>query len=917
MDPISADELSRSPGDRINGSAVNKAPRVLAASAGGVLTWFGVAPVLVTGITDLVPDFGATNLIFLIAVLIGAALGDLLYRKLSARVGGHGSGLRGARRLALVLLAPFLVASAFVSFVSWDTDNLTSWRLSKSLKPAPDVRKYQHSVKGTQTAILEVTEHRGWQSVIASITTNWPVWLVGGQIELAARTVGQEDTLNTVDCEPGGKLGVDQDTSKSSVAETTLTLGGYCDNWRSVQLALPPGIKLLELRIDDHYEHRSAFTKIELAVIKLTPRYLIGWRLASILGFGLLLTIAYILLFDANKNEIEAAQTAKKGPIQQRNVLITAVIGVSLFVAIGNFFVHSFVSQERTIYTWDFAGHWMLAVNATKAIQREISPQGSKALPSVNGLIHDQRPVEVPSAAFEVPGPLASLIQNVRYSEYNPTAALPIAIPMLFVGPTRMAYELSLFNIYALFAVIVLIGMLSTIGRDSQLKPYILWPVIPVIVVLLFVPFWVPLVRGYLGVCVVGINLLVLWLYFRQTVATMGLRGMIAISVLLVAGIIFRRWNAYWVIGFFGIMFVDGLWKLIANNRFRMIDIVSSFRVPIVVGIGSFAILSVVAWPSVVTMLTTDYADIYSAYAENLSLAEKAGHFVGTFGLFLLLFFFGSAAYLIGNAKYRRIAVLLVFQIFIMVFHFSGTQTMGPHHMYILMPAVFILVSLAMIQALSRGNGKAMLAVGASLVLYTANGVVSGMAVFAPSGESVQSALVPLVPGNRYVPLVRHDMDQFEQLAGYLDSQLASMPDYSKIYVLASSTTFNSGHLGMLEQSTGIHFGSVDQLLRIAAVDKRDGFPRALFEADLVVTAVPVQLNRRPADQQVVDLPAKSILSGSGIGQAFERLPVSFELKGGVEVFVFRRTRPNTNDEIHELSDQLRSIYPDRPNIYE
>jgi len=435
-------------------------------------------------------------------------------------------------------------------------------------------------------------------------------------------------------------------------------------------------------------------------------------------------------------------------------------------------------------------------------------------------------------------------------------------------------------------------------------------------VVLYFVPFWVPLIRGYIGVCVVAVNLAVLWLYFSRCKDDASLPILTSIGLLLFASVLLQRWNAYWVVAFLFVTFIDGARQLLTERRFNADHIIRCFQVPLVTGFIAFVTLAVVAWPLLVTMVTTDYADIYSAYSEHTSIFAAMGQLVRSFGLVLLLLLIGAAAYLISKRSMRRFAVLLSIQLIMMFVHFSGTQTMGPHHLYVLMPGAFLILSSAAIIAISDRRRLVEIGGIVMLMLYVANGVASGVAVFAPSGEPVRAMLVPLIPDNRRVPLVRHDIDVFEGITAYIDSLVASDSQIDAVYVLSSSQTLNVVHLRNLEASTGIRFHSVDSLLRSSEVDKRDGFPRQLLGADLVIVADPIQYNRRPSDQHVVGIPAQAMLDGTDIGAAFRKLPVTFEFRDGVKALIYKKEREISKEEIAALSDKLRAIYPNRPNIY-
>jgi hypothetical protein len=472
-------------------------------------------------------------------------------------------------------------------------------------------------------------------------------------------------------------------------------------------------------------------------------------------------------------------------------------------------------------------------------------------------------------------------------------------------------------NIYAFGAVATLALLLWCFIR-GQVEPVPrYWPVIPAVLVLGFNPFWVPFMRGYIGICVVAINIFVLWLYFRRPIQEQKIRDLLFIAVLLACSVILRRWNAYWIVAFFIIAFLDAARAFLSTRVFTLESAIRSFRVVFVVGLGAFATLSVLAWPLVITMVTTDYSDIYSAYADQSgSVTGQVGHFVRTFGLGLILFTVVAAVYLLLVPRTRWLALLLSVHTAVIVLHFSSTQQMGPRHMYVLMPAVFALLGLAVLRGLSDAHFRTRVVAQALLAIFILSGLASNYAVFGVNGDPVRQAMVPWVPDNRRPPLVRNDIEEFDRLVSYLDSLMDPLPPNAGLYALSSSTVFSSAQLKMLEVSTGIPFRSRDQVLRTAAVDKRDGFPRGLLKADIVIVGVPIQYNVPPEDQRVIGIPAELMLSQIGIGSAFRKLAQEFTLDEGVSLFVYERTRENRADEVEDLSRRLREVYPDRPGIY-
>jgi hypothetical protein len=513
------------------------------------------------------------------------------------------------------------------------------------------------------------------------------------------------------------------------------------------------------------------------------------------------------------------------------------------------------------------------------------------------------------------PGAVAALIRNFRFAEYNVSSNLPVAPVLAVFDGSRMAYELSLLNIYALAAVIMLLVALRASGGVSSERWPSWWPLIPVACIFCVVPFWVPILRGYMGISIVALDLAVLWLYFRQPVKEIGALSLVSMGVLLLTGVILQRWNAFWVVAFMLMAAVDGVSNLIQRRAFGLHSLLQAFRVPIVAGFTAFFLFIIVAWPKVITTVTTDYADIYSAYLEDDNLLQALVRLINAFGGGLMTLILAAWMYVVVSIPTRRAGLLLGLQLVLMFVHFSGTQTFGPHQMYILMPGLLIILCLALVNSLaSVRNGLRWAGVGASgLVLLS--GYASGMAVFAPTGPPhLMPRTIGLLSQSYRPPLIRNDLGEFVRLTKYIDTNLAEGEGF---YVAAGSQILNTAHFKNVSASAGIEFDSAGQVLSASIIDKRDGFPREVLEAQLVITSNPSQFSRPPSDHQVIRIPSESLMKGEGIGAAFERLPESFRLDNGVEVLLFRRIRPNTADEVADMSNKLKRFYPNRPDVYQ
>ena len=83
------------------------------------------------------------------------------------------------------------------------------------------------------------------------------------------------------------------------------------------------------------------------------------------------------------------------------------------------------------------------------------------------------------------------------------------------------------------------------------------------------------------------------------------------------------------------------------------------------------------------------------------------------------------------------------------------------------------------------------------------------------------------------------------------------------------------------------------RLVVLGEVDSRDGAPsRGLAQCEIVLVGSPPQTHLGIENQLSVVLPAQDLISGKGIGVAYERFPVTFLLDQQTEVMVFRRMRP-------------------------
>ncbi len=891
-----------------------KATQIIIAAIVSVIAGLGLGPLVAYGVAELLdagtPSVATTNisvLSFTIAIfLLGRAVQ-------TGKVGPSLAWLRHPQ-MRLLTLGSIALAGAALFVANIDSANTSAWRGAARVTVDTGSSVSRLREFGRQFARISVAESSDITTRIGEIAVGWNIWTAGGRADLLVRK-NASATAAEDPCADREVLNIVAIGSGQTYSSTELQPKNVCGQWQLLQVELPRGATALQFNLNRYNTTGDASVDIMLAAVR--PNLSFFWTAATVIAVGLVLTIVGLLSLNLRATDgsssARAAVATKSG--SGRN--LCTIAAVILFGLVSNSFFHWYVSQEKTIYTWDYSGYWMSSRNVSdflRGAERKTITQ-QKEMARQQDVQLDSRE---PGTTMPDPGAIAALLRSIRFAEYNVSSNIPVAAVMAVFGGSRMVYELSLLNIYALSAVFMLIVAVRACGRDAARQWPSWWPFLPVIVVICCVPFWVPVLRGYMGISVAAINLAVFWLYFREPVREIRTGSLALIGLLLLLGVILQRWNAYWVVGFFVMAAADGIWQLISGRRFNFLAFLRAMRAPIVSGFTAFFLFAVVAWPKIVRTVTTDYADLYSAFQEDDSLLDALLRQVDAFGMGIFTLLILSFLYLVVKSATSRVAVLLGLQIACGFFLFTSTQTMGPHQYFILLPGLLILLALALASALASANKPTVVLGAGATALVLAFGIASGKAVFVPAAEvDGVPARHALLSQSYRPPLVSNDVQEFARLARHIDVVMQDAPAELGIYVLSGSEILNANHLKTLTASTGAPFNSVDRVLPSAVVDKRDGFPREIFEAHIVISSDPVQLNRRPADHQVIRVPAAQLFDGTGIGAAFERLPDRFQLDGGVDAVLFRRTRPNTTREIALLSAALKAFYPDRPYVYQ
>ena len=461
-----------------------------------------------------------------------------------------------------------------------------------------------------------------------------------------------------------------------------------------------------------------------------------------------------------------------------------------------------------------------------------------------------------------------NLVDSVFTSDYNQIPAALPALAMAVFGKGRLVFVLSVLDFYF---VPFLCFLYKTAENFTGF----------VIVVLCLPMVFYLTVLGFLDVGGVFLSVSVLYIFiFRGPEPGADFFA----GVLLCLLVVFRRWYI-----FFAAVFVLGavLYALIlrGDKIKKAAFTLFGFCFPFFIFFqGYFS----------KRLLGANYADIYSAYKFSFDADIKI--FLRYFGVLLLFAVTGYAIYAFAAKKKEQLmSTLFLYVLFAAVFFmFITVQTHGQQHLLLYAPA-FALILINFVKTSKRAK-----------TILAAVSVCCAAGMFIPGAQPQSlgeiSSFSPL-PSFSIYPAVREDADALAKLAGYVESLQGD------VAVLASSFVLNADILTKTKASLNclVPLEKSRNIAYLPEVDKRDGKPYNIVYVSYIVTALPVQTHLGRKEQLAVAVPAEMLVSDTKFAKAFEKMDVSFELKDGVQAYVYRRTRPNTEEEIEELWEAIDS----------
>ncbi len=513
---------------------------------------------------------------------------------------------------------------------------------------------------------------------------------------------------------------------------------------------------------------------------------------------------------------------------------VTFLIFMLIAVAI-NIWAVLYINNSRFIYYWDNTLYWSAA--------RSLSD-----IPFDKGL-------------------WIRLYTTVGTDEYNMIASFLPALVMKFFGKSRLVFILSVINCYFLPCIALIFNLT---------KKYFKYYGVAAFSIILSLP--IMLFTGLVGFVDIGalfFALLCMRLYFSDDPEKYTIPRYMAIGILMVFSMLFRRYFAFFAFSFatamLGISIIYGRKKL---------GIILMF---ILMGLTLFA-----GFPEFTfNQLLRDYGTLYSSY--KFSINTDILLFTRYFGIAMLIFLIAGSIYVfLKNKNFGFIFLWMQSALCFLMFVF--TQTHGQQHLLLYVPSI-IMTLLFIVPNIEKKKFK--LICLCSSVLFTGNTLINR-----EQPQSIREIKhYAVIPDFSMRARVRHDTGQILALKQYLNETVGLE---KKVGVLASGFVLNDDILRNCEISLGIENPREDFFVPLPSVDSKDSDFSALFETDYMVVAYPCQTHLGSENQRIITEAVNCFAENKGFAEAFSTIAGDFKI-GDITVYIYRREREVSESQKQEF----------------
>lgn len=542
------------------------------------------------------------------------------------------------------------------------------------------------------------------------------------------------------------------------------------------------------------------------------------------------------------------------------------ILGLIIICSIS--LVYLYVYMEYNVYSWDNAAYWKM----WKYFSNKFAENPVEALDEVR--------------------------HSIRHNDYNCSSILVILIFKLIPLSSRFCYILGVTIAYLVPTVLCFSYLIRKITETENKWLTTLSYIIPAT----YVAFWGPTLRGYPDICgLVFILLSIIFCLKNNFSKRIDIICAIKLGALLWTPFLLRRWYAYTIISLYVTLpFLNAYYYQQKIEVLKLKNILFNF---VIAGCTSVILTTTIQWPLLKTILSTNYSEIYSAYRFSFSVSiEALTHEVSL--LFVALVFISSILVIIGNNfKLKTCLVFFWSNLIISLTLFTFTQSPGIQHN--------LPFSLWMLLIFCEGLFYLILQCKKKMVTFWLS-VTSILFMLLCLLQSLFNILNInsnfLLPSFKITPLKVGNLQEYEALSNDL---LNLTKNGEKVTIYSSSDILNEEMLETISDSklnNSINYAS--------QVDLRDNFRVQTLMSDYVVITNPIQTHLRVAGQQVIYIPASSILNHLNIGNAYKKLGYEYKLNNEVSAWIYKKQRPFTSQETTNFFKEFYNHYPKWENLY-
>lgn len=498
---------------------------------------------------------------------------------------------------------------------------------------------------------------------------------------------------------------------------------------------------------------------------------------------------------------------------------------------------------------------------------------------------------------------IKKLIYTIFYSDYNYLAAILPSIPMAIFGQNRTIYTLGITVFYYIPFIFLFLTLAKSILKDTKHKTiWLIVSLLPCMPILIYLNY-----MGYVDIG--GLNIIILIYLIMKSEKHLYINYAIT-GFLLMILFFFRRWYMFYIIAFLITLFVFDFIDFVKSKEkkktfFKYLKKYLTIG-GVMIGIVLITLLMnfvffrnndvfKLDWSNfyIVKLLFVNYGDMYSAYSRPLSSDLVA---IGVkFGYIIIMLTIVSIIIAIKNKKDIKKVVFFTIQMILCFALFEHTQSHDVHHFLLYVVNIMILIVYIL-----KNSSMPWVKASVSVIL------IMNMILSIPF--CYNNPIVKFLKNNYIINsmdlniLRRNDLEQFEDI--YQEIDRLSENGTKKIYINASSSIINDSMVYSYKM-----FNARNALLQVAHVDSRDGIPKSIKQADIIMVTSPDQKHMIPENQKIISYINDIFISeekGNSFTENFE--PIKQMKIDDVDIYFFTKIDDITEEEYSDF-EQKATLY--------